>query len=57
MKKSKVADMLYVPIKDGSYLLDTKGKLRIYKSIETLEKYLNKSEYDNIITYVDVLLI
>lgn len=50
MKKSKIADTLYVPIKDGKYLLNGKGIVRVYKSMETLEKYCKG--YDVVIEYV-----
>ena len=49
MKKSKIADTLYVPIKDGKYLLNGKGIVRVYKSMEILEKYCK--DYDDTIIY------
>lgn len=49
MKKSKIADTLYVPIKDGKYLLNGKGIVRVYKSMKTLEKYCK--DYDGCIIY------
>ena len=49
MKKSKIADTLYVPIKEGKYLLNGKGIVRVYKSMETLEKYCKG--YDDVKVY------
>ena len=49
MKKSKIADTLYVPIKDGKYLLNGKGIVKTYKSKETMIKYCK--DYDDYIIY------
>ena len=49
MKKSKIADTLYAPIKDGKYLINGKGIVRVYKSEEILQKYCK--DYDDTIIY------
>lgn len=49
MKKSKISRYLYVPIKEGKYLLNGKGIVRVYKSMETLKKYCKG--YDNVVKY------
>ena len=49
MKKSKIAYTLYVPIKDGRYILDGKGVVKTYKSKETMIKYCK--DYDDYIIY------
>lgn len=51
MRKNKVSTTLYVPIQNGCYLLDGRGAVRIYKTKENLQHYMQAHEYDQILTY------
>ena len=43
---------IFIPIKNKKFVLDGRGKLRIYTSIEDVKKYLQSNEYDEIQKYV-----
>ena len=42
---------LYFPIKHGAWLMDSQGKPRVYKSLESARKNLKKEDYDFIQIY------
>ena len=49
MKKYNWPKVLYVPTYEGNYLKNSKGKIRTYKTIRTLQKYTKFNEYDEIL--------
>lgn len=49
MKKYDWPKVLYVPFYKGNYLKNSKGKIRAYKTIRTLQKYTKFNEYDEIL--------
>lgn len=42
---------LYFPIKHGAWIRDSQGKPRVYKSLESARKYLQKEDYDSVQIY------
>ena len=58
---SNIKDFLFIPVKlvvDKDrvfskivYLKDTHGNMRVYKSLDSLQKNLNSKSYDYVITY------
>lgn len=51
MRKDKIASTLFVPIKDDHYLLDNRGAVRVYKTLESLKKFVNEDDFDSVMLY------
>lgn len=44
--------ILYIPTKNGKWLKDSQGKLRVYKNANSAIRNLKKEQYDHIQVYV-----
>lgn len=43
--------IIYMPVKDGGYVLDSREKPRVYVSLEALAKASKRFEYDTVLVY------
>lgn len=50
MRKEKIVDTLFVPIKNNQYIVDKHYRVKTYKNEENAKKYTK--EYDKILHYV-----
>jgi hypothetical protein len=51
MKKTSTSNYLYIPMKNGAPLNDSRGKPRMYKTLDAAIKNLEKLEYDEMVVY------
>lgn len=53
--KNKFSETLFVPVKNTEtglkFLFDSRDKIRVYTSLDSLHKYLNPDMYDLILRY------
>ena len=51
MRKNKIVSTLFVPIKDDRYLLDGRGAVRVYKTLESLKRFVKEDDFDSVMLY------